>query len=343
MLDLSDFTICAADSINTALTARALHLSKNNCKFGDAIFFSHVPVDGEFRTEKIAKLDMASYQAFRLKLPPVIKTPFVLFVEWDGYVIEPRAWHPSFREYDYIGAKWIDNAADGMNVGNSGFCLQSKRLLDALADPRFVPLENQNVDLLICRTYRPILEREFGIRFAPESVADLFSYENAIPRQPTFGFHGLANMWRYMSDAEILSILDRADPYVFRTGHFVLLIFAYALQSKFAIIGQLFRRMLTHVSRDEALVAFRRAVEQPHGDRLFAMCEQLMACQYDLLNNHTMIAFSLDAPKLGGDFINDNNVEHSGFGSAVKTFLHKHTPTPIWSTLKSAKKTLARN
>src|SRR4029079_18721760 len=108
-------------------------------KFGDAIFFSHVPVDGEFRTEKIAKLDMASYQAFRLKPPPVIKTPFVLFVEWDGYVIEPRAWHPSFREYDYIGAKWIDNAADGMNVGNSGFCLQSKRLLDRLADPRFVP------------------------------------------------------------------------------------------------------------------------------------------------------------------------------------------------------------
>ena len=87
----------------------------------------------------------------------MIKTPFVLFIEWDGYVIEPRAWHPSFREYDYIGAKWADDPADGMRVGNSGFCLQSKRLLDALADPRFVPLENQNVDLLICRTYRPEL------------------------------------------------------------------------------------------------------------------------------------------------------------------------------------------
>ena len=237
MLDLSDFTICAADSTNPALTARALHLSKDKCKFGDAIFFSHVPVDGEFRTVKIAKLDMASYQAFRFKPPPMIQTPFVLFIEWDGYVIEPRAWHPSFRKYDYIGAKWPHDAADGMRVGNSGFCLQSKKLLDALADPRFVPLENQPVDLLICRTYRPTLEREFGIRFAPKSVADLFSYENIMPRQPTFGFHGLGNMWRYMSDAEILSIVDRVDPYVFRTGHFVLLIFAYALQYKFAIMS----------------------------------------------------------------------------------------------------------
>ena len=39
LLDLSDFTICAADSANTTLTARALHLSMEKCKFGDAIFF----------------------------------------------------------------------------------------------------------------------------------------------------------------------------------------------------------------------------------------------------------------------------------------------------------------
>ena len=57
-------------------------------------------------------------------------------------------------------------------------------------------------------------------------------------------------MWRYISDAEILSIVDRVDPYVFRTDQFVSLIFAYALQYKFAIVDQLFRRMRTNVSSD---------------------------------------------------------------------------------------------
>ena len=85
---------------------------------------------------------------------------------------------------------------------------------------------------------------------------------------------------------------------VFRTGHFVLLIFAYALQYQFAVIEQLFRRMRTHVSRDEALVAFRRVIEQPHGDHLFAMCEQLVEWQCGALNNHITTPFSLYANNL---------------------------------------------
>jgi len=124
-LDLSDVTLCAADSANLALTARALQLSMERCKFAEAVLFSHERLDGDFRTVIGPKFSRASYQAFRIKPPPTVETPFALFIEWDGYVLEPRAWDPSFREYDYIGAKWIDNAADGMNVGNSGFCLQS--------------------------------------------------------------------------------------------------------------------------------------------------------------------------------------------------------------------------
>ena len=30
--------------------------------------------------------------------------------------------------------------------------------------------------------------------------------------RPTFGFHGLGNMWRYMPDSEVLEIVDQVDP-----------------------------------------------------------------------------------------------------------------------------------
>jgi hypothetical protein len=77
-----------------------------------------------------------------------------------------------------------------MKVDLSG--LQSKKLHKALADPRFVPTVEDNVDMLVCGKYRPILEQEFDVRFAPEQVADRFSYELLLPVAPTCGFHGLA-------------------------------------------------------------------------------------------------------------------------------------------------------
>ena len=83
MLDLSDVTLCAADSLNGALTAHAMHLSMERCRFAEAIVYSPVPVAGIFRTVEVPAFDRAGYQAFRLK-PPPIETPFALWIEWDG-------------------------------------------------------------------------------------------------------------------------------------------------------------------------------------------------------------------------------------------------------------------
>jgi hypothetical protein len=81
-LDLSDVTLCAADSANLALTARALQLSMERCKFAEAVLFSHERLDGDFRTVIGPKFSRASYQAFRIKPPPTVETPFALFIEW---------------------------------------------------------------------------------------------------------------------------------------------------------------------------------------------------------------------------------------------------------------------
>src|SRR5580700_861068 len=107
MLELTDFTICAAASANVALTSRALQISMAQCKFGDAVLFSNERVGGAFRTVEIDRISsIADYQTFRLRqLPRLVDTPFILSVEWDGYIVDPRAWRPIFREYDYVGAK----------------------------------------------------------------------------------------------------------------------------------------------------------------------------------------------------------------------------------------------
>ena len=51
--------------------------------------------------------------------------------------------------------------------GNGGFSLRSRRLLQALQDPRIALSVVE--DETICRTFRPLLERDYGIRFAGEA------------------------------------------------------------------------------------------------------------------------------------------------------------------------------
>ena len=277
-LNLNDVTVCAIDSVNMALSARALHLTMAQCDFADAILFSHVPVEGAFRTVVIENLNsLAAYQFFSVKrLPALIATPFVLVVQWDGYVINPRAWNPSFREYDYIGARWF-HFGDSMSVGNGGFCLRSRKLLAALNDPRFTADGTMPDDVLICRTFRPALERESGIRFAPEAVADQFAYEGIVPNQPTFGFHGMGNMWRHVEDAEMITLIGLLAPYTYRTPHYIGLMIRYFLQRKFGPLTALYSKLRPLSGSDEIVQLIREAFRNDElALQCVRMCEQLL-------------------------------------------------------------------
>ena len=173
MLELKDVTLCAVGSNDRLLAARALEISNSHCKFADSILFSHEPVQGSFRNVKIPlPKSMAEYNAFLLKeLHKLVETPFVLVTQWDGYVIHPSAWREEFLQYDYIGATWAFRV-DQMMVGNGGFSLRSKRLLQTVAQPWFQLLPGAAEDDLICRNYRPILEQQHQIRFAPPQLAE---------------------------------------------------------------------------------------------------------------------------------------------------------------------------
>lgn len=190
-------TICAIDCANPVHALLALDISLSRMAFADAVFLSdrasEYALNG-VRMVNIPRIESGQgYSRFVLKeLGRHFNTSHVLLIQWDGYVLDPSAWRAEFLDFDYIGAPW-GWYSDEHRVGNGGFSLRSGRLCEALGDPEVA--EYHPEDEAIGRRYRPLLESQHGIRFAPESLAARFSFEATYPTESTFGFHGLFNMW----------------------------------------------------------------------------------------------------------------------------------------------------
>ena len=129
----------------------------------------------------------ADYTDFILSsLVDHIDTGHCLIVQWDGHVLDVGQWKPEFLDYDYIGASW-PQFDDGHEVGNGGFSLRSRRLMEACRAPEFT--RGCAEDLAIGRVNRDWLE-SCGMRFAPRVLADQFSAERAGDVTRSFGYHG---------------------------------------------------------------------------------------------------------------------------------------------------------
>lgn len=164
--------------------------------FGESLLFTDAPAqtdDPRIRIIPIERLPAASaYSELILsKIVDFIATSHCLIVQWDGFVLDASRWQPGFLEHDFIGSPW-PQFHDGHDVGNGGFSLRSRRLLQACRDPRFRHAHPE--DVAICRLNRDLLEREHEIRFAPRATAERFGFERTVPREPTFGFHGIFNL-----------------------------------------------------------------------------------------------------------------------------------------------------
>lgn len=212
--DLSNVTIVAVSSVALEATVAALERSLRQARFGRAVLLSDTrpPASASRAIEwrKIPRIESRSdYSKFMLRhLAEHVETSHALCVQWDGFVLDGEAWDPRFLEFDYIGAVW-PQFADGYNVGNGGFSLRSKRLLEACRD---LPFDgSQPEDVVISRLCRPALE-ERGIRFAPEEVARKFAYERTEPTGREFGFHGAFNLVRYLSPAKAANVFSALEP-----------------------------------------------------------------------------------------------------------------------------------
>lgn len=195
-LSLPDVTLCAVSSSNLVATVEALKKCQSEIAFADALLFTHcdparigITDPDEIRVVAIDPLHSSqAYSHFILEeLAHHVGTSHCLIVQWDGHVINADLWRSEFLDYDYIGASW-PQFDDGHQVGNGGFSLRSRRLMQACSAKEFE--QHHPEDVAIGRTNRAWLESR-GMRFAPVELADSFSAERASDAASTFGYHGV--------------------------------------------------------------------------------------------------------------------------------------------------------
>lgn len=124
-----------------------------------------------------------------------VETEHCLIFQEDGFVLNPEMWRPIFLQYDYIGAPWPpihpwpEPGRMDRRVGNGGFSMRSKKLLEFIKDFK----TDINEDIAIVSTYRDELDSA-GFKFAPLGVAIDFSIETQFLAEQSvsrcFGFHG---------------------------------------------------------------------------------------------------------------------------------------------------------
>lgn len=217
ILTLKDVTLISVTSVDVQSAANALLVSSEFISFGSIKLLSPkkpVFLDASIEHVLIQPINFVGYSKFIIEnLNNYVNTEFCLIVQADGFIINPKRWKNEFLDYDYIGAPWpheveVRNSVfnkfhfDKNRVGNGGFSLRSKRLLEICSQIKFDELNFsiKSEDLLICHfLYEEMLKA--GIRFAPLELASQFSIESGEIAEgqnltTPFGFHGK----RWLSD-----------------------------------------------------------------------------------------------------------------------------------------------
>lgn len=199
--------ICASD-IHLNESIRAVRHCLSQASFAKVLFFTSKPVD--FPEAQVINIDplisKEAYSRFCIhQLPQFIDTDYVLICQYDGFIVNTRAWSDDFLNYDYLGAPcWWSSAGGKPVIGNGGFSLRSRKLLRCLHD---------NADLFDCEAHyhpedkcisfykAPFLTTQ-GIKFAPFDVGANFAWmrwrdEKACDYTGSFGIHVGARKLEY--------------------------------------------------------------------------------------------------------------------------------------------------
>jgi hypothetical protein len=196
-LSLPNVTLLLVEGRKYSLAKRAFDHCVNLVDFGDA----------KILTPELPSVLDHSYFMFTEAYKHV-DTEFFLAAQWDGVVWDVAQWDNEYLNYDYIGAPWPDTYlgpdTTGMNVGNGGFSLRSRRLYEYIAhDPMFNHRSYEDVE--VCRNQRVRLESA-GFTFAPIELAHKFSQEAdatefgcQVPAT-SFGLHSGTMMQKVLPD-----------------------------------------------------------------------------------------------------------------------------------------------
>lgn len=208
--------ICVDGRINfidLCLSLKAIEISAQNFKVKNVKFLSpYKPYETSIKHIKINPiLNLADYSDFMLKkLKHYVDSEFCLCIQNDGFIVRPDLWDDEFLNYDYIGSPWPENWPQSYinRVGNGGFSLRSKKLLEKTSElneeiPENLKFLSEQIhhknlpphkieDNMISVYKKNELELK-GIKFPSVQIASKFAIENPIKENikcESFGFHG---------------------------------------------------------------------------------------------------------------------------------------------------------
>jgi hypothetical protein len=200
-----DITIVAVDTYAHELTRLAIERTLAVLPCQEVLVLSDKNIYPDGRWVDINPIDIVDYNTIMIKnLWPFVRTEHILVVQYDGMATNPEHWSDDFLNYDYIGAVWpFAHHPVGFRVGNGGFSLRSRNLINALKDKNIIqhPQLPMYEDLYIGVHYKEQLVNA-GMKIADEDVANRFSHEHPPGLRSTFGFHGTFNIPYYFNDAD---------------------------------------------------------------------------------------------------------------------------------------------
>jgi hypothetical protein len=195
-------TLVCVENRNHALAKEMVAQTTSRMDFADIVMFSNQDnlIDGAKHVAIGDTMDIQGYCDLILKgLVDHVKTDHVLIVQWDSMVYNSKRWTNAYLNYDYIGAPWPWQPTHS-RVGNGGFSLRSRRLLEALQDPALVVdptnYNSRQEDNFICLLHSEYLAQKYNIRWPDWSLAKEFSYELGDWEPDAWGFHGPWNVFR---------------------------------------------------------------------------------------------------------------------------------------------------
>ena len=210
-LKLPNVTLLSASSSEIDAAQVSMRISLHNIEFGAAkLLCSSDPEKKYPDIEYVSIPPLKSVDSYNQiifqDLHKYFNTSYCLIVQSDSFVVNYERWTEEFLKFDYIGAPWPDKVMirpinrflylDNNRVGNGGFSLRSRKLVEVTSKINFNSLKFpiKSEDLIICHyLYREMIKN--GIRFAPPKLAAQFSIESpgnlyGQDVNSVFGFHG---------------------------------------------------------------------------------------------------------------------------------------------------------
>lgn len=168
-------TLVSIDTTNKAhLAERAILKSLEQCDFAEVKLLTNNPrLKYAVQIPELNGLEGYSNFVCR-ELHKHVNQKHALIVQADGYVLNGASWTPRFLDCDYVGAPWHQ----WRKVGNGGFSLRTKRLLQATATLASNESSHPE-DSWICSRHRATLEGA-GLRFGEYAAASAFALEGRV-------------------------------------------------------------------------------------------------------------------------------------------------------------------